>query len=268
MTRAHAKHPPGGRPIGFTLIELLVVIAIISLLVAMVLPALSSARRAAKQTLCLNHIRQVAAATSAFAVDHDDQLPENRIAETSGTHRTWRSVLAERAYLPAGDVWVCPVTAPAGASSELGTVDLGSECVGDVESNYAFNGHITWKSAPEDDESERDVVSVLRPSHTILIAETQEMFPDIRVTDDILSIVLPRDPNGGGWYGYWHDGQGAYAFGDGHAEQLGLLETGRGDCRWHNGEDNEQDAFDPQNPEELGKHSHDEWRFLVPVVYR
>jgi prepilin-type N-terminal cleavage/methylation domain-containing protein len=62
--------PPHRRATGFTLLELLVVVTIISVLIAVLVPAVKAVREAALGIRCAANLRQISTATVAYAGDN------------------------------------------------------------------------------------------------------------------------------------------------------------------------------------------------------
>jgi prepilin-type N-terminal cleavage/methylation domain-containing protein len=60
---------------GFTLVELLVVVGIISILISILMPALSRAREQANRAACLSNLHQLAALTVVYATDNKGLVP-------------------------------------------------------------------------------------------------------------------------------------------------------------------------------------------------
>ncbi len=87
--RRHGRRndpPVGPRAVsrqGFTLVELLVVIAIIGILVALLLPAVQSAREAARKTQCMNNLKQIALGMHMHQDTHQT-LPPGKVESEGG----------------------------------------------------------------------------------------------------------------------------------------------------------------------------------------
>jgi len=93
----------------FTLVELLIVIAIISILAAMLLPALKNAKDLAKEAVCKGNLKQCALAGISYMGDYGDAL-----SVTTGvpSWRSWSYLLSNGGYVENSNIFLCPTQEP------------------------------------------------------------------------------------------------------------------------------------------------------------
>ncbi|HWV98138.1 MAG TPA: type II secretion system protein [Candidatus Acidoferrum sp.] len=117
----------------FTLIELLVVMAVISLLAALLLPALGRAKESGRATACLSNLHQIGIALQLYVQDNNNRLP----------YMNDKSLTTTNPYLPPSVV----------LSNYLGNVNV-LRCPSDKQqvfentgSSYAWNSLLNGEDA-------------------------------------------------------------------------------------------------------------------------
>ncbi|MCW5942241.1 MAG: prepilin-type N-terminal cleavage/methylation domain-containing protein [Fimbriimonadaceae bacterium] len=85
----------------FTLIELLVVIAIIAILAAILFPVFAQAKTAAKKTVSISNVKQIALGVMMYMGDYDDTYPQSETGGWSTPHIQWYGMIYP--YVKSGD---------------------------------------------------------------------------------------------------------------------------------------------------------------------
>ena len=147
---------------GFTLVELLVVITIIGMLMSLLLPAVNSAREAARQTQCKNNMRQCAIAAVGYE-SRTGKFPgyRNQFGTASPAVGTWVvPLLSDLGRNDIADAWangpaipVVDVTSGVLNFAQAPSIDLllcASDppiAQGDPELSYVINAGIQFKAS-------------------------------------------------------------------------------------------------------------------------
>ncbi|MAX26694.1 MAG: hypothetical protein CMJ19_19550 [Phycisphaeraceae bacterium] len=168
---------------GFTLIELLVVISIISLLIAILLPALASARATSQRIKCATGERQIGLAIFMYADSFRDYVPrvgrvgtvwEHTNIWSSNVSDPWSRVLMENDFIkePAGRTAGTfprtqhPFYCPSDNSDYGGGSNAGKR-------SYSLSEAYVWNGTVTTPKRRSDIVS---PANVMLTAEDSGVY--------------------------------------------------------------------------------------------
>ncbi len=206
---------------GFTLVELLVVIGIVALLISILLPALSRARRAATSVQCLSNLKQLYTATLFYANEWKNVLPRantefvinastNPPTRIEKWHRQLTPYLTttDNAYYDWNKVrlYACPSSA------------LPQELQNQIQ--YGMNQRIDLGA---DNASNVKITQIMRPTEIYLYADKTELDWAPIITHS--GTYMPLRRHGSGDHPRDNNAKANVVFFDGHCDSISKAET-------------------------------------------